>query len=85
MNTGSAFIYLVMLDNMVAGKSNTRNMKIKDLTGYVMRIKNELGKTPYENALTSLEASLEYWNDPKFGHFATHVQEFLKEHGRHLG
>ena len=85
MNAGSAFIYLVMLDNMVAGKPNTRNMKIKDLTGYVMRIKNELGEVPYENALASLEASLEYWSDPKFGHFATRVQEFLKKQGRHLG
>ena len=78
MNVGSAFIYLVMLDNMVAGKPNTRNMKIKDLEGYVARIKDELGQKPYENTLASLEASLEYWSDSKFGHFATRVQEFLE-------
>lgn len=81
MNAGSAFIYLVMLDNMVAGRPNTRNMKFKDLTGYVSRIREELGQASYENAITSLGSSLEYWDDPKFGHFATRVQKFLEEQG----
>ena len=77
MNQGSAFIYLVILDNLVAGKPNTRNMKMADLTYYMDRIHDELGEPSFGNACESLRQSIEYWDQPKFGKFAQRVTEYL--------
>lgn len=77
MNSGSAFIYLTILGNLISGRHNTRNMKMADLEFYVEKIKNELGKDCYENTKSSLRASLPYWNKEAFGLFAMKVQNFL--------
>ena len=77
MSRGSAFIYLVILDNLVAGKPNTRNMKMKDLEYYMGRIQEELGEPSFGNACESLRQSIEYWDKPQFGKFADNVQRYL--------
>lgn len=77
MSRGSAFIYLVILDNLVAGKPNTRNMKMKDLEYYMGRIREELGEPSFGNACESLRQSIEYWDKPQFGKFADNVQRYL--------
>ena len=77
MSRGSAFIYLVILDNLVAGKPNTRNMKMKDLEYYMGRIREELGEPSFGNARESLRQSVEYWDKPQFGKFADNVQRYL--------
>lgn len=82
MSRGSAFIYLVILDNLVAGKPNTRNMKMKDLEYYMGRIQEELGEPSFGNACESLRQSVEYWDKPQFGKFAENVQGYLKSIGR---
>lgn len=82
MSRGSAFIYLVILDNLVAGKPNTRNMKMKDLEYYMGCIQEELGEPSFGNACESLMQSIEYWDKPQFGKFAENVQGYLKSIGR---
>ena len=82
MSRGSAFIYLVILDNLVAGKPNTRNMKMKDLEYYMGRIREELGEPSFGNACESLRQSVEYWDKPQFGKFADNVRRYLADIGR---
>ena len=82
MSRGSAFIYLVILDNLIAGKPNTRNMKMKDLEYYMGRIQEELGEPSFGNACESLRQSVEYWDKPQFGKFAENVQGYLESIGR---
>lgn len=77
MSRGSAFIYLVILDNLVAGKPNTRNMKMKDLEYYMGCIREELGEPSFGNACESLRQSVEYWDKPQFGKFADNVRRYL--------
>ena len=77
MSRGSAFIYLVILANLVSGKPNTRNMKMKDLEYYMGRIREELGEPSFGNACESLRRSIEYWDKPQFGKFAENVQSYL--------
>jgi antitoxin component of RelBE/YafQ-DinJ toxin-antitoxin module len=82
MSRGSASIYMNILNNLVTGAPNTRNMKMQDLEFYVTKIKEELSAKQYNNALDSLERSLKYWDKRMFGFFANHVRDFLKENGR---
>lgn len=79
MNQGSAFIYLTILDNLVNGKHNTRNMKMADLRYYVEQIRDELDAQSYSNAIKSLKASIPYWDKEAFGLFASKVQAFVDE------
>jgi antitoxin component of RelBE/YafQ-DinJ toxin-antitoxin module len=81
MNPGSAFIYMNILNNLLSGTSNTRNMKMKDLEFYMAKIKEEFGEEEYQKALTSLELSVPYWDKPTFGYFAQHVKDYLKKKG----
>lgn len=80
MNPGSAFIYLTILDNLVKGKPNTRNMKMADLETYMSKIQNELNTSDYQNALLSLERSVPYWSKSQFGNFGKHVSLYLNQH-----
>lgn len=77
MNQGSAFIYLTILDNLVNGKHNTRNMKMADLEFYMDEIKKELDDQSYNNAISSLRLSIPYWDKEEFGQFAAKVQRYL--------
>jgi addiction module RelB/DinJ family antitoxin len=77
MNQGSAFIYITILDNLINGKHNTRNMKMADLEFYMNRIKHELEDQFYRNAITSLKLSIPYWTKNEFGQFASKVQAYL--------
>ena len=79
MNQGSAFIYLTILDNLVNGKHNTRNMKMADLKYYMYQIENELDEQSYRNAIQSLRLSIPYWDKEEFGMFASKVQAFVDE------
>lgn len=80
MTAGSAFIYLVILENLFEGQRNTRNMKMRDLEFYMERIRAEYGINIYENALSSLEESLPYWESQPLGNFADKVRMYLREH-----
>ncbi|WP_303251923.1 hypothetical protein [uncultured Senegalimassilia sp.] len=80
MNPGSAFIYLTILDNLVKGKPNTRNMKMADLETYMSKIQNEFNASDYQNALLSLERSVPYWSKSQFGNFGKHVLLYLSQH-----
>lgn len=77
MNQGSAFIYLTILDNLINGKHNTRNMKMADLEFYMDMIKGELDEQSYRNAVASLRLSIPYWDKEEFGQFASKVQTYL--------
>ena len=78
MNEGSAFMYLVILGNMVKGKPNTRSMKIADLAYYLGRIRDDLGEPAYSNAKKSLRESLAYWDEHSPGNFADKVRGLLR-------
>jgi len=82
MNSGSAFIYMVILSNLIAGKSNTRNMKMEDLEYYMDKIKSEYGDATFNKALDSLEQSVPYWRQKIPGRFADRVKDYLKKNGR---
>lgn len=81
MNAGSAFIYLVILDNLVLGQRNTRNMKMRDLEFYMDRIKEAYGEAAYKNALYSLSESIPYWESQPLGNFADKVRAYLQAQG----
>lgn len=61
MNKGSAFIYLIILDNLTSGKHNTRNMKMADLEFCMDRIKDDSGARSYRNAISSPRLSIPHW------------------------
>jgi predicted glutamine amidotransferase len=63
MSEGSAYIYLVILDNLIKGKANKRNMKVKDLSYYINEIEKEFGQNKLSLVLDSLERSLPYWRE----------------------
>lgn len=77
MNQGSAFIYLTILENLINGKHNTRNMKMSDLEYLMNQIKGQLDERSYVNAISSLRKSLPYWDKEEFGQFAAKVQRYL--------
>lgn len=78
MTRGSAFIYLCILNNLVNGEYNTRNMKIADLEYYLDRIEKDLNEQQFTNALASLEQSIPYWREKIPGTFADNVEELVK-------
>jgi addiction module RelB/DinJ family antitoxin len=78
MTRGSAFIYLCILNNLVNGEYNTRNMKVVDLEYYLNKIKAELGAQSFSNALSSLEQSIPYWRDKIPGAFADNVEALIR-------
>jgi antitoxin component of RelBE/YafQ-DinJ toxin-antitoxin module len=63
MSKGSAFIYLVILSNMLLGLKNTRNMKIQDFKFFLTKIKEELGQEIFMKSLNSLKDSIPYWEN----------------------
>jgi len=77
MNSGSAFIYLNILANLIKGAPNTRTLKMKDLVYLMERIKSELGPNEYHNAIQSLKTSIPYWRKKLAGSFADHVEKNL--------
>lgn len=79
MNQGSAFIYLTILDNLINGKPNKRNMKMADLKYYVGQIKKDLDEQSYLNSIQSLKLSIPYWDKEVFGQFAAKVEAFVDE------
>ncbi|MCL1860871.1 MAG: hypothetical protein FWG52_04965 [Proteobacteria bacterium] len=82
MSPGSASMYMVILNNLVVGKQNTRNMKIEDLKYYMSKIKSEYGDETFNKALDSLEQSVPYWRQKIPGRFADRVRDYLKKNGR---
>jgi hypothetical protein len=82
MNSGSAFIYMVILNNLIVGKPNKRQMKMKDLEYYMSKIKPEYGDKIFNKALDSLEQSVPYWRQEIPGRFADRVRDYLKKNGR---
>lgn len=80
MNEGSAFIYLIVLENLVNGNPNTRVLKYKDLEYLMGKIKSELGESIYQKALRSLISSVPYWREKIPGAFADKVEAYCKTH-----
>ena len=81
MNSGSAFIYLNILDNLITGEPNIKNMKMADLEYYMSKIKSEYDGEKFKNALNSLEKSIPYWEQEHLGNFPNRVKEYLKKNG----
>ena len=79
MNPGSAFIYLVILNNLVHARHNTRNMKMRDLEFYMEKIRDDISEEAFRNALISLEQSVPYWDKPQFGSFAANVKDYIEQ------
>jgi addiction module RelB/DinJ family antitoxin len=77
MNKGSAFIYLTILTNMVQGKENTRNMKVKDFEFFLNKIKEELGNEAFQNSLKTLRETLPYWEKKGIAKFAASVRDLI--------
>ena len=77
MNSGSAFIYLNILANLIKGEQNTRNLKLHDLEYLMEKIKTELRPDEYKNAVLSLKKSIPYWREKLPGLFAEHVEKNL--------
>ncbi len=83
MNSGSAFIYLGFLDNLVKGRQQKRNIKYSDVEVYMAYIHDELGPQPYANALASLKQTLPYWRKTQKGKYAYYpdaIQKYLDIH-----
>lgn len=78
MNKGSAFIYLIILDNLTSGKHNTRNMKMADLEFCMDRIKDDSGARSYRNAISSPRLSIPHWDKNGFGQFVSKVRAYLE-------
>jgi antitoxin component of RelBE/YafQ-DinJ toxin-antitoxin module len=77
MNSGSAFIYLNILANLIKGEPNTRTLKMKDLEYFMSKIKSELQPDEYRNAIHSLKDSIPYWRKKLAGNFAERVEKNL--------
>jgi len=79
MNKGSAFIYFIILSNLVNGAQNTRSLKMEDLEFFIGKIKEELPAQMFKAAIASLEASIPYWNDKVPGSFAERVTKLVEK------
>lgn len=77
MSRGSAFIYFTILNNLVSGAQNTRSLKMEDLEFFVGKIEAELPEQMFKAAITSLEASIPYWDEKVPGAFAEKVQRLV--------
>jgi len=80
MNLGSAFIYSVILDNMLNGKENTRTMKFADLVFYIERFKSTTMPPIFTSVLNSLKKSIPYWNEKLTGNYGRKVAELIKKY-----
>ncbi|MCL2587263.1 MAG: hypothetical protein FWE31_03415 [Firmicutes bacterium] len=80
MTQGSAFIYSLILDNMLLGKENTRMMKFADLVYYLNRIKDECPRDEYSSAIHSLKISIPYWRNNIPGNYGNKVSELVGAH-----
>ena len=79
MSQGSAFIYLNIISNLMKGTPNTRNLKIKDLTFFLEKIRMNYGAPALVKALSSLEHSLEYWGENIPGNFTENVSRLIQQ------
>jgi len=79
MSKGSAFIYFTILNNLVNGAQNTRSLKMEDLEFFVDKIETELPVQMFKAAITSLEASIPYWNEKVPGSFAERVAKLVEK------
>ena len=61
INQGSAHIYFLFLNNLIAGVHNTRIIKFDDLICYLNYIKTQLPEYCFRNAIISLTKSIPYW------------------------
>ena len=77
MNKGSAFIYLTILTNLIHGKENTRNMKIKDFEFFLKKIKEEFGTEAFHNSLETLRKSASYWEEKNLIKYAASVRDLV--------
>lgn len=82
MNSGSAFIYLNVLSNLINGSHNTRVLKFKDLEYLMGKIQSDLGEATFQKAIRSLISSVPYWREKIPGNFADRVEEYCKKHIR---
>lgn len=77
---GSAYIYFLILDNLVAGTPNTRTMKFDDLVTYLKYINEQLPKVCINNAIKSLSESIPYWEEHIQGYFAQKVSKLVLQY-----
>ncbi len=77
---GSAYIYFLILDNLVAGVPNTRNMKFDDLVVYLRYIKEQLPIICIDNSVKSLSESIPYWEEHIPGYFAQKVSKLVEQY-----
>ena len=80
MNSGSAFIYLNVLSNLVNGSHNTRVLKYKDLEYLLGKIQSDLGEATFQKAIRSLISSIPYWREKIPGNFADKVEVYCRKH-----
>lgn len=77
---GSAYIYFLILDNLVAGVPNTRTMKFDDLVVYLGYINEQLPKICINNSIKSLSESIPYWEKHIQGYFAQKVSTLISQY-----
>ena len=77
---GSAQIYFIILENLVAGVPNTRTMKFDDLVVYLHYINEQLPNICIENAVKSLSESIPYWEERIPGYFAQKVSNLIAKY-----
>lgn len=77
---GSAYIYFLILDNLVAGVPNTRTMKFDDLVVYLNYINEQLPKICIYNSVKSLSESVPYWEEHIPGYFAQKVSKLVAQY-----
>jgi antitoxin component of RelBE/YafQ-DinJ toxin-antitoxin module len=77
---GSAYIYFLILNNLVAGVPNTRTMKFDDLVVYLRYINEQLPKICIENSVKSLSESVPYWEKHIPGYFAQKVSKLVAQY-----
>lgn len=82
---GSAYIYFLILDNLVEGIPNTRTMKFNDLVVYLKNIYEQLPKNCIQNAVKSLSESTAYWKDHIQGYFAQKVSALVAQYNNFKG
>lgn len=80
INQGSAYIYFLILNNLVAGVPNTRTMKFDDLVVYLSYIKEQLPEIYIANAIKSLRESVPYWEEHIQGYFAQKVSNLISQY-----
>ena len=79
MSRGSAFIYFTILNNLVSGAQNTRSLKMEDLEFFIGKITTELPEQMFKAAISSLEASIPYWDEKVPGAFAEKVSKLVEK------